>query len=236
MKNLRPRGGPFASRPYFTDQDVERMCTDELRKYGYLPATPGPVKIDRFVEKRFGVSPRYEEMPDGVLGFSLFGASGMTSMHVSAALAEGGSRAAERRVNTTLAHEAGHGLMHAHLFVLADADGSLFGEDPDVGSQRILCREDRDEAAGSRRGYDGRWWEHQANMAIGPLLMPQALVVAALAPFRSAQGSLGASGLDPSQRDGAIRHLVNVFDVNAQVAAIRLGKVFPPPVGGQLML
>jgi hypothetical protein len=39
----------------------------------------------------------------------------------------------ERRVRSTLAHEAGHGLLHAHLFVLAPQQG-LFqrsaAEDP----------------------------------------------------------------------------------------------------------
>lgn len=57
MKTFRTTKGPFRERPYYTNQEVENTCTDELRAVGLYPTTPGPVRIDRFVEKRFGVPP-----------------------------------------------------------------------------------------------------------------------------------------------------------------------------------
>jgi len=230
VKNLRTASGN--SRPFYSDEDVERMCEDELRLHGYYPAQPGPVNIDRFIEKRFGVSIEFEEMPKGVLGFSRFGSKGMLSMHISSALAEEGSRAAERLVNSTLAHEAGHGLMHTHLFVLADYDATLFGSDPDVNAEKILCR---DEAAPARRGYDGRWWELQAGMAIGPLLMPKRLVIAAVAPFCVTRGTFGVPEIDSRRREEAVRHLADTFEVNPAAARVRLEKLYKPS-GSQLTL
>jgi len=230
MKNLRTAAG--ASRPFYEEPDVERMCEDELRAHGYYPSAPSRVNIERFIEKRFGVTPRYEEMREGILGFSRFGAKGMLSMHISQALVEEGSQAAERRVNTTLAHEAGHGLLHMHLFALGDYDSTLFGNDPDVSHEQVMCRGEREEVAIAqrpvRRAYDGKWWELQANMVIGPLLMPAKLVVEALGPFRIVRGSMGLEEIDPRRREEAVRQVADVFDVNPAAARIRLDKMYKP--------
>src|SRR5204862_7617 len=110
MKTFKQKGGPFQERPYFELNDIERICADELQAVGLLPPEPGPIRIERFIEKRFGVSPIYDELSDGVLGYSEFGAKGVQAIVVSQALAEEVSPAASRRVSTTLAHEAGHGL------------------------------------------------------------------------------------------------------------------------------
>lgn len=235
MKNFRANTGPFSERPYYTDAEIERTCEDALVSVGYLPETPGPIKIDRFVEKYFHVSPQYDDLPDGVLGYSCFGPSGMTSMHVAAALATEGTRVAERRINTTLAHEAGHGLFHAHLFALVEPGLRLFGSDPDVTGTKILCRDEGRGGGAGRSGYDGRWWEHQAHKAIGPLLMPRALVLDGVRPFLKTRGTLGVEDIDPGRRDEAVRHLADVFDVNPIVSRIRLDGIYKPS-GGQLTL
>jgi len=230
MKNLRQASG--GTRPYYTETDVEHMCEDALREFGYYPSSPQRVNIDRFIEKRFKLSLRFEDMPQGVLGFSKFGANGMVSMHISQALADEDSRAAERRVSTTLAHEAGHGLMHSHLFALPDYDSTLFGHNQDVEAQKILCR---DEQATPKRSYDGRWWELQANMAIGPLLMPRKLLHEALKPFLRARGTFGAEEINPTRREEAVRQLAEIFEVNPAVARIRIEKLYKP-AGNQLTL
>src|SRR5258707_5098332 len=110
--------GPSSKQPYFTPSQIDNMCCDELRGLGLLPGSPEPIRIDRFIEKRFRVSPQYEDLPAGVLGFTRFGKNGVKAVVISAALDAEGGKVAERRVRTTLAHEAGHGLLHAHLFAL----------------------------------------------------------------------------------------------------------------------
>jgi hypothetical protein len=192
------------------------------------------VRVDRFVEKRFHVVPQYEDLPDGVLGYTRFGKSGVEAIVISKVLDAEGGKVAERRVRTTLAHEAGHGLLHAHLFALEGDAPSLFA--PDSGSKdQILCRDVQGE--GKRQpGYDGRWYEFQANRAIGGLLMPRRLVEAALAPYLVPSGSLGALALDQRRSAEVERALAEVFDVNPIVARIRVGDLYPLAGAGQLVL
>lgn len=85
------------------------------------------------------------------------------------------------------------------------------------------------------RAYDGRWWEFQANRAIGGLLCPRLLVHEALKPFFVPTGLMGEASLDESRREEAVRVLAQLFDVNPIVAKIRFSEICPPSTG-QLQL
>lgn len=235
MKTFPGRRGPFAERPFYTQEEIERTCTAALKSSGLYPSSPGPVRIERFVEKYFGVTPTYEDLPEGVLGFTRFGANGVESVFVSKTLAEEGSRVAERRLNSTLAHEAGHGLLHAHLFVVDALGTPLFGEMENENKVKVLCRE---EIVGKQeeRKYDGRWWEYQANKAIGSLLLPKLLIIEVLQPFLTKQGSLGQSYLLPAKREEAAKTLASTFEVNPVVARIRMNELYPFKDTSQLTL
>lgn len=233
MKTIRTRRGRSLERPYFKLREIEEICTDELRKAELYPVVPQPVRIDRFIEKRFGISHRYEVLPDGVLGFTRFGTKGVEEIVVARTLDEEGTKVAERRLRSTLAHEAGHGLLHAYLFALGEKPRSLF--DDHDHTPRILCRE---VVEGAKQGasYKGHWSEFQANRAIGGLLMPRPLVEQVLQDFCVEAGRLGQRALVPEKRDLAIRELSTVFDVNPIVARIRLDEIFLPKNDGQLLL
>ena len=60
MRMLRTQSGPFVERPYYEDSDIESIAIDELSKVHLLPATPQPIRVDRFIEKRYGIVPQYE--------------------------------------------------------------------------------------------------------------------------------------------------------------------------------
>jgi len=241
MRTYRAQRGPFSKQPFFKLNEVEQICTDELRRMSLYPEQPEPIRIDRFIEKKFGVYPAYEDLRPGILGYTEFGPKGVESIIVSRSLVEEGTRPAERRISTTLAHEAGHGLLHAHLFVLAEEmarAASLFGADADVEGPKILCR---DEAVAghqrrSEKRYDGRWWEYQANQAMGALLLPRGLVLVALDGFLSEQGLLRTKVFDETRRAEAASLLSQLFDVNPVVANIRLSLVFPVENASQLTL
>ena len=185
------------------------MCCDELRGVGLLPSSPEPIRIDRFIEKRFNVSPQYEDLPDGVLGFTRFGKNGVKAVVISAALDAEGGKVAARRVRTTIAHEGGHGLLHAHLFALDEIPLHLFDQDSHSGDQ-ILCRDVHGDEKKAHR-YDGRWWEVQANRAMSSLLCPRPLVQEAMKPFLVACGTArGGGARRESPRGGSAcprRHL-----------------------------
>jgi len=233
MKTFHTKSGPFSQRPHFEPSEIDRICDDELRKAGLYPASPQAVRVDRFIEKRFGVSHDYQDLPEGVLGYTRFTKTGVDAIIISAALEAEKGKVAERRVRTTLAHEAGHGLLHAYLFALEKKPLHLFDADSQA-DHKILCR-DVKEDEGQKRPYDGRWWEFQANRAMGGLLCPKALVHDALKPFMRPIGSLGAVILDESTRGDAIREIADVFDVNPVVARIRINEMFPTETG-QLLL
>jgi hypothetical protein len=223
MKTFRAKKGPFQERPFYSSQEIEQICVDELSSAGFLPTRPEPVRIERFIEKCFGLTPVYEELPPGVLGYTLFTATGPKKMVVTRVLADEGTAPAERRINTTLAHEAGHCLLHGHLFAMEASPITLFGADAVANStgSKILCRD------GQRVGfYDGKWWEYQANQAIGALLLPRKLVRQAADQFLS-HGKTLLPTIAPDARDLLTKELVAVFDVNRIVADIRIAELFP---------
>lgn len=233
MKTFRTSKGPFAERPYYTDQEIERICSDALSEAGFLPTEAGPVRIERFIEKRFSVRVIYGTLEAKVLGFTEFGSKGVEAVYI--ANPEERTPAAERRVNSTLAHEAGHGLMHAHLFALDLDHAGLFGGDPDVSSKRVLCRDGEDtRVVTPGRKYDGRWWELQANRAIGALLMPKDVFLNFMDQYLEKRGTFGSAVLT-SRRSEAIRAAAEMFDVNPAAVKVRVDAFFPEP-GAQLTL
>jgi hypothetical protein len=235
MKTVHTASGPFIERPHFELAEIDRICASELRKTNLYPATPEPIRIDRFIEKRFKVTPAYEDdLPAGVLGYTEFGSNGVSAIVISRSLAEEDSKVAERRLRTTLAHEGGHGLLHAHLFALEHTSASLF----DAGGCRdrqILCRDIpfKDSQGPSSKPS---WSEFQANAAIGGLLLPRRLVAQVLEPYLVAVGTLGKKILDPAHRATAITELSETFDVNPVVVRIRLDTFYDPHLIGQLAL
>jgi hypothetical protein len=229
-----PSDGLFAERPFFDDAEIERIATDELGARGLLPDSPSPIRIERFIEKRFGITPTYEDLEGGILGYTRFGSRGVEEIVVSRSLGEEGTAVSERRVTTTLAHEVGHGVLHAHLFVMGAFNHSLFNDD-DVMPSRVLCRDPRDTAAG-RRPYDGRWWEFQANLMMGALLLPRRLVIKCVQPLLEQRGNLGVLTLPSHKREAVARLLSETFDVNPAVGRIRLARLFPDQDQTQLTL
>lgn len=232
----RSRRGPFQEQPFFQPEEIESLCREELGKFNLLPSSPEPIRVERFIEKRFGITPVYEKLPPGVLGFTRFSTKGVESIVVSRVLSEEETRVSERRVTTTLAHEAGHGLLHAHLFAVGEQPARLFGDEYDPKAPKIMCRDEPASASGRPR-YDGKWWEFQANQVIGALLLPRILVEKLLdeTVLRST-GNFGLRHLSSQDRGRAVDALCRVFNVNAPVAKIRLEQLFPESDSAQLSL
>ena len=148
---------------------------------------------------------------------------------ISAALDAEGGTVSGRRVRTTIAHEGGHGLLHAHLFALDEKPLHLFDRDSHSEDQ-ILCRDVHGDEK-KATGYDGRWWEVQANRAMSSLLCPRPLVQEAVKPFLAPAGLLGVQVLTEDRREEAVRALADIFDVNPVVTRIRISEMYPPETG-----
>jgi hypothetical protein len=200
---------------------------------GLYPSVPQRIRIDRFIEKRFGVSHEYDELLQGILGYTEFGPNGVVKVVIARFLDEDGSQISERRINTTLGHEAGHGLLHAYLFALGEIPQGLF-DNQEGNKPRILCRNVAGTTTNSTSTYRGQWWEHQANLAMGALLLPRGLVEQVLAPILIVTGGLGRKTLTDTGREQSVICLSKVFEVNPIVAKIRLQELYPE--GPQLRL
>lgn len=233
MRTFAAESGPFLQRYHFAAEEFEAIASQELRSVDLLPDAPEPIRVDRFIEKRFDIVPEYDDLPESLVGFTRFDLKGPVEVVVSRALADDGSQAAERRIKSTLAHEAGHIVLHGQLFTsqLRDTTRSLIEGDVDANNRKFLCRDD----ITSERRYDGRWWEYQANQMIGTLLLPRPLVLEALEHLLTVRGQLGMDILE-EVRDEATETLSETFDVNPVVARIRMNQIFPASKGGQMPL
>lgn len=234
MKHVRASRGPFAERPYYREEEIETICLDELRAVELLPDAPGPVRIDRFIEKRFQVAPEYRPLPQGILGMTEFSTNGVKAVIVASALEEEASETAERRIRSTIAHEGGHCLLHAHLFALGVDTAPLFADTTDPEKPKVLCR--GEGGAHKAASYSGEWWEFHANRAMGALLLPRPLMDRAVNRFLVTTGSLGLRELDRSRFEEVARYLSVLFEVNPAVARIRINMLYPERDSEQLSL
>lgn len=226
MRTRRSSSSPFGRTLYLKRDEIDQICEDALRDAKMLPATPSAIQIDQFIESHLKCRLDFgTDFGADVMGFTFFSPKGAPIVvGVSPSLCDG-DKVNERRVRTTLAHEAGHALLHPILFMPDIDNRSLFGTNVDVQNRRILCRKQDMEA---KRGYDGRsWWEVQANAAIGEFLLPRRLFRAACEKYMESVGSLGLKEIPAAKREMVSRELGDVFDVNPRVAAIRLENLFP---------
>lgn len=213
-------------RPYYSSDQIEEICSHELRSVGLLPDEPAAIRIDRFLEKRFGITHEYETLPHEVLGYTRFGINGAEAVVVNRHLEESASVSAQRRARTTLAHEAGHIILHTELLRPSqDVQLKLFGEAKSTDSSTI-CRGDF-EATLRAGAYTGDWKEYQANMVIGPILLPRKLVAQALENLLNASRLSGVAGLHHNRREQAVLQLSELFDVNPIVAKFRIDELYP---------
>jgi hypothetical protein len=190
-----------------------------------LPSEPAPIRIERFVEKQFKAPLRYEDLGPQHLGCTIFNSSGaVEAILVSRLLEEQNTIPARRRVRSTIAHEAGHGLLHGSLF----SEGNSVSPENDAPGEKqpvILCRSE-DILVDTQRSYAGRWWEFQANQAMGSLLLPSALINAFLRWSGIEPFSFASRILTLAEREALIKKAAVIFDVNPIVVRIRLDSLF----------
>ena len=192
MRKIPTPSGPYPFQLYFEDLgEIDEICLEALMAQSLLPARPAPIRIERFVEKQFKTALIYEDLGPGNLGCTVFNSSGtVEAILVSRFLEERNTIPARRRARSTVAHEAGHGLLHGPLFMETDSPDLLNGADR-KNRRLILCRSE-DILVDSQRPYAGKWWEFQANQAMGSLLLPSPLMHAFLDQSEINPGSFGS--------------------------------------------
>lgn len=142
MRKVATPSGPFPFQLYFEDLgEIDEICLEALKTQSLLPSRPAPIRIERFVEKQFKTALRYEDLGPENLGCTIFNSSGaVEAILVSRFLEEQNTIPARRRVRSTVAHEAGHGLLHGSLFTeatfLNPLDGTVEKTDDEYYADR----------------------------------------------------------------------------------------------------
>ncbi len=217
--SVQSEGRSHRVTPFLSVQANEAICDAELRSAGLLESGP-PVDIDRYVFNRFGITPEFEEMAP--LGATHFDPESGTPRRIilQKRLVMNESVSKQRRVRATLAHEAGHALLHWPLFrPRVETIGC-------TQSLRQLRPTSLDHPASGRCGTPGCFCEHQANVAIGAFLLPLSLFRSALAEAEAEFSSGGRAGeaVHSDHRgwhDDVDYYLGDLFDVNPQVVTER---------------
>jgi len=217
--------GPFLKSEFIPEKRIQRIVLEQLQATKLLPATPSPVAVDKFSDRKWGMAEDYENLPDDVLGCAMFTINGIDRIVINSKLDEDTSLTGRQRVRSTIAHEIGHAILHEKMFIekmMFDRNQRLLFGELDRNTQpptreRIVCREP-DVFGGKGKSP---WWEIQANKFMAEMLMPRPLFLQVVEPllanyefeeFRSINRFF--------QRERAIGAVSKTFNVSNQMAKI----------------
>lgn len=216
--------------PYISADEIERLTESELLKAGLFPTTDNPiVDIEAFLERHLGAHlEQYVELDSDVLGVTYFYPDRPPHVQINKNLAEAADDIHaptwyRGRLRSTMAHEAGHILLHRKLFDFATQQGALWPEaeasEEDAHCQRCLKR----DVSGQRTGPVDRR-EFQANLAMAALLMPKQVFEAVAAVVLTGWGIHDSVSKSQQKElaDRLTRELGEQFQVSRQACEIRM--------------
>jgi hypothetical protein len=236
MKYVNLPSGPFRKWVFFKSEEIEQAAAGDLASLKLMPPTPREVDVDSLCQLLYQFSPRYTRTGDGILGCIHFNTRAPAGIDLNEALGELDSATNEHRRRSTLAHEIGHGQLHAGLFTeLMQAKKAGHGteqvRDPAAAGDAFLCRE-QDVRDGESAGFSGpstwhRMAEWQANRYMAAVLAPARLVRLAVTELLDNPPEYVRIELDPMHRDELAPQVAKTFNISRQLAAIRLDELFP---------
>lgn len=225
------RGPEGDKRIWYADQEIEAITESALGKAGYEPTSNAPsTDLEMFIERHLGARlDRHAPLDPEVLGISTFPDGEPPLVRINRDLTDAAfdgelaSIGTVGRWRATLAHEAGHILLHRVLFGVDPDQANLFGEtDSAEGGVRpgpVRCLK-RDFGLG-HSVQD--WREVQANKAMAALLMPRQLFAVVAREYIGRAISAGAKVTSGSSAAELMaRQLASFFEVSRQAAAIRM--------------
>lgn len=220
-------------RYHFSRQDIEKAARDELRQVECLPKVPEPIDLEKYLFRRHDkLEPQStDRLATGVLGAAELMDPRKPAIWISQAVFDG----APARYRSTLAHEIGHLVLHASLYIDE--------EFPRIVAQ---CRGGADLARGFHCGIDQIkeqpqaplqsahplfHLEYQANLFMVAMLTPTPLVRTSIEPWTCTTTRRDGSricSLEESDRPEAVALVAETFQVSRELAKYRLEDLFPP--------
>lgn len=239
MRVSRSKDSPWKQRLYFEPKEFEIMMNELRSRVGDKCFTEGKgVDVDYVLLKGYGCDPDYIELPDNILGKTIFSSDGKVEVQISSQLAEQAQtdNISRKRLRTTIAHEIGHIACHQSLFLKDESTLSLFESDEANSKKKvnnILCR----DSSVDNYKYSGEWWEYQANQCMATLLLPKTLLM----NYVSSQlKSFSVSNFDEAIKAGCadpiIKNVCDQFDISYEAMFYRLKELGFIPRLGQFRL
>ena len=241
MKEYRSSTGE--RRLWFEENEIEWMMEDELRKAGLFPSVADPVvDLESLLEIHFGVKlDLHAVLDDDVLGVTHFLSGKKPLVSINKALtsqAETGDAPGGilGRWRATMAHEAGHVVLHRSLVEVPYEQGSFFSEIT-KGSTSSLLRCLKRDVSFSRGDYD--WKEVQANRGMAALLMPARVFRGLTLDVVNANDFEDLSERLPetssAEFSNLVRELSRRCEVSQEAARIRLVSLGLARISGETM-
>lgn len=218
MRRRRDPTSPWGVRLWIPDNEFEEQMTLVRSKAGSDVFAPGRgVDVERILEQVLGVRPDYCDLAEGTLGRTQFRSDGQADVHISRELSDRAelSQITRRRLRSTIAHECGHIVFHRILHPKR-AGTSSTGNDL---KPEVMCRRKVIE----NTGYQGEWWEYQANRGMVTLLLPHDLFLPAVREVlrrRDFESMLDAAAKESLSR--VVGDLMDIFDTSFTMTVYRL--------------
>ena len=231
MKEYRSAAGE--RRLWFEEDEIEWIMEDELRKASLFPCLADPVvDMESLLEIHLGVKlDVHAVLDEDVLGVTEFlgGKRPLVSINkdlTSRAETEEAPSGILGRWRATMAHEAGHVVLHRALVEVPFEQGSFFAAAAkEPGSSLFRCLK-RDVSFG-RGNYD--WKEVQANRGMAALLMPakvfRELVLDILKTDRSGDLCVQIPETGSTEFSNLLLDLSKRCEVSQEAARIRLESI-----------
>jgi hypothetical protein len=240
--------GPFLRKLFIPEARFEAIAVEALCEQRLMPEKPEAIRIERFIEKRWGFPEHYEELPEDVLGRAVFSSEGLERIEINRSFEADTSVPGRRRLRSTLAHEAAHGIVHTPLWQEVLGAGrqelllpELECEFSSIGSTGFNCRA---SVITDNQTARTEWWEFQANRLMSCLLLPMRLVLQIAErhrasieaefernPYTDWRKVPSFPQIFPCVR--LIQEVADIFDVNPRMVGIRLDPWFAEVRKGQ---
>jgi hypothetical protein len=217
----RDTTGRFPQRPHYKPAELDRECEtiingflkDLHRKIEFPVSTDDLTKLIERDASDLDIYADLSDLGDDVEGVTEFYRGKKPAVKIAARLSEDARY--ENRLRTTMTHEFGHVRFHAYLWEMNPPTPDLLRSKPEANKQ--ICK--RETIVGAK---ETDWMEWQAGYICGALLVPATPARRLLQGYMEERNLFGALSVSSIEGAGAIRLIVDGFQVSQDAARVRL--------------
>lgn len=234
MRHYRTPGSILTERTFFSRAEIEKMANDELRSVGCRPQQPEPIALEKYLQRRHGLEAVITDLDPGLMGSADLTNPRQPVISIATEIFNGPAP----RYRSTLAHEIGHLVLHASLFLEEEFLRALELRRRGLHRGFACSATDIDEAPRERVNKADPLFhlEYQANLFMVAQALPRPLVRMCVAPWTrttSLRGGGRETILIEAHREEAIHSVAKTFIVSRTMATFRLAELYGAPAAAK---